>query len=348
VNKLCRGTYPVPPPTDMTSTRAILDVAETTLEFTALSLDWIPMSARIVAVGAHPKGHGVLSVFALSGRELCKTNSVTTEKPLRCGTFDLGDQQEREFCCGDFSGDLSVWDLETLTQTGRVNAHADILNSIAGGGQDSSEILTGGRDGEVKLWDRRALLRPTVKMLPESNSTKCDCWTVTHSGGGLRLVSAGFDNGDVKVFDLRSTRVLWETNVSRGVSDINIVSDDDCSTGRRLIAGTVQGKLYAWDASAPSANVLSLHMDKSTVWKTQLMRGDQKAILASCLGSGALCFTELRDLNTTTSPTTEHQHMHQVCDVPLISLAVSRDKPGLAATAACDNTIRLFFYTPIK
>ena len=40
----------------MTSTGAILDVAETPLEFTALSLDWIPMSARIVAVGAHPKG----------------------------------------------------------------------------------------------------------------------------------------------------------------------------------------------------------------------------------------------------------------------------------------------------
>jgi len=328
---------------------SLLHVADTEVDFTALSLAWIPSSARIISIGAHQKGHGVLSVFALVGRELQKTSTVKADRPLRCGTFDLGDPQEREFCCGDFNGGLSVWDVETLSQTEQINAHADVLNSLAGGGVGSSELLTGGRDGEVKLWDRRALGRPTMKMMPEEGTVRRDCWTVTHSGGDRGLAAAGFDNGDVKVFDLRSTKLLWETNVSRGVSDINLFGVSENLF--RLVVGTVHGKLLAWDdVTAPTA-AASLHthqLDKSTVWKTQLMSGggsgnEKPAVLASCVGSGALCLSKL-DQNGSISSL----HTQQVSEPPLTCLAVSTDKPGLVATAACDNTIRLFYFTAIK
>ena len=32
-----------------------------------------------------------------------------------------------------------------------------------------------------------------------------------------RLISAGFENGDVKIFDLKTMKVQWETNVGNGV-----------------------------------------------------------------------------------------------------------------------------------
>ena len=33
-----------------------------------------------------------------------------------------------------------------------------------------------------------------------------------------RVVAAGYDNGDIKLFDLRTMSVRWETNINNGVS----------------------------------------------------------------------------------------------------------------------------------
>lgn len=32
-----------------------------------------------------------------------------------------------------------------------------------------------------------------------------------------RTLAAGYDNGDVKLFDMRNMSLLWETNVKNGV-----------------------------------------------------------------------------------------------------------------------------------
>jgi len=50
---------------------------------------------------------------------------------------------DRVYCCGDFSGSLVFWDIETLLQVDTVKAHSDIVNTIAGGGIGSSEVVTG-------------------------------------------------------------------------------------------------------------------------------------------------------------------------------------------------------------
>lgn len=33
-----------------------------------------------------------------------------------------------------------------------------------------------------------------------------------------RIVCAGYDNGDIKMFDLKAMALRWETNVKNGVS----------------------------------------------------------------------------------------------------------------------------------
>jgi len=337
---------------DNLRTDCLLDVTEKTVDFTVLSLSWIPCSARIISIGAHQKGHGVLSVHTLAGRELNETSSIKTDRPLRCGTFDLGDQNERVFCSGDFSGNICLWDIESLKRfDGVTGAHSDLINSIASGGKGSSEILTGGRDGEVKLWDRRTLSKPTVRMFPENYQTKRDCWTVSHSANQSTstLVAAGFDNGDVKVFDLRAMKVLWETNVGRGVSHTTFLVDDttEAASGysRRLLlaAGTVHGKIFSWQVEKPKQKVSSLQLDKSTVWCTEKI-ATHSPLLISCLGSGALCFSR-QDNNNGNMKCVD---THQISESPITSVTVSKDKPGLISTASCDNKIRLFIYTAIK
>ena len=55
--------------------------------------------------------------------------------------------------------------------------------------------------------------------LSKKDNTR-DCWTVAFGNSfnaEERVVAAGFDNGDVKLFDLRNMKLQWSTNVSNGV-----------------------------------------------------------------------------------------------------------------------------------
>jgi len=39
-----------------------------------------------------------------------------------------------------------------------------------------------------------------------------------------RVVCAGYDNGDIKLFDLRNMSLRWETNIKNGVMCIAVLS----------------------------------------------------------------------------------------------------------------------------
>ncbi len=124
-------------------------------------------------------------------------------------------------------------------------AHGSIINAIdgiggLGIGGGAPEIVTGGRDGEleyyqynfnkinkmlligsVKVWDPRQSGTPVAEMSPADGEVKRDCWTVSFGNSyndEERCVCAGFDNGDIKMFDLRTMSLKWETNIKNGVS----------------------------------------------------------------------------------------------------------------------------------
>ena len=108
--------------------------------------------------------------------------------------------------------------------------------------------------GTVKVWDVRQENDPVAMMQPKESEAKRDCWAVAFGtsmsyvinvicsrfclgvvdGSFLwsadwylcagntyteaeRVVAAGYDNGDIKLFDLRSMSVRWETNIKNGV-----------------------------------------------------------------------------------------------------------------------------------
>jgi len=312
---------------------SVIPVAELKIDCTVFSLSWIPSSARIVAVGASASGDGILKVYSMNGRTLSETGSASFDRPLRCGTFDACDLSERIYCLGDFGGFLSLVDADTLQTVHATRAHTDLINSISGGGVGSTEILTGGRDGEMKLWDRRTMDSPAVRMFPEAGESRRDCWTVSHSGHDTRILAAGFDNGDVKLFDLRSMKLSWETSLSRGVSSISL-QDREESTW--LVAGTSQGRLYQWNAKAPSATLTS-QLDKSTVWSTQMV--SDSGIVMNSLGSGAVSVCSCSEQRI------EKICSQQVSESPLASLAASRDKAGLVAAASFTPSLHLLLYT---
>eukprot|EP00959_Pyramimonas_sp_CCMP1952_P415572 8707783-Pyramimonas_sp.AAC.1 len=72
----------------------------------------------------------------------------------------------------------------TRAQSGvRLQAHAGIVNAIDGiGGQakgyGAPELVTGGRDGRVAVWDTRQADAPVTVFEPADMKNIRDCWTV--------------------------------------------------------------------------------------------------------------------------------------------------------------------------
>lgn len=138
-----------------------------------------------------------------------------------------------------------------------MKAHADGLNCIDSIGGllpncGAPEIVTGGRDGFVKVWDSRQPT-PVVSINPielsQGGVGSHDCWSVAFGNAynnTERFVVAGFDNGDIKVFDLRQLKCLWGTNISYGISNLNF----NCANKRlnKFVACTTQGTLHSFEA----------------------------------------------------------------------------------------------------
>ena len=127
------------------------------------------------------------------------------------------------------------------------HAHGSAINAIdgcgglGGVGHGAAELITGGRDGCVRVWDPRvpdAVLVLQPSSAPHTSSSNIlgssggnvhpgsgtrDCWAVAFGNSfsaDERCIAAGYDNGDVKLFDLRSSSMRWEDNVGNGVVSV--------------------------------------------------------------------------------------------------------------------------------
>ncbi|XP_057854144.2 dynein axonemal assembly factor 10 isoform X3 [Cryptomeria japonica] len=188
---------------------------------------WVPSSARFVVLGSTARSTGSIQVYELSGSELNEVAKVEKSCSFKCGTFGASSLVERQLATGDFKGNLHIWDLEKMgIPVFHVKAHETIINAIDGCGglgigHGAPEIVTGGRDGRVCVWDQRQKDDPVALFEPETRDTNRDCWSVAFGNSyndEERCVMAGYDNGDIKLFDLRTGKVPWETTLKSGMA----------------------------------------------------------------------------------------------------------------------------------
>ncbi|POI29741.1 hypothetical protein CIB84_006508, partial [Bambusicola thoracicus] len=158
--------------------------AQQSLNYTVFDCKWVPRSARLLCLGSAPRGTGVLQLYELRGGRLLPLSEVEKAKPIKCATFGAASLRQRHLATGDFAGSLSIWDLEAPEiPVYSVKGHKEIINGIDGVGglgigEGAPEIVTGSRDGTVKVWDPRQKETPVANMEPAQGESKRDCWTV--------------------------------------------------------------------------------------------------------------------------------------------------------------------------
>jgi WD40 repeat protein len=156
---------------DTTDAPQIIEHINKSLPFTPYDTKWVPCSSRFVCLGIHPNAKGALHVFQLNHGEAELVTEGTVASGIKCGTFGASSIEERTIATGDHVGRLVVYDLERIEKpVFSQQAHTSIINAIDGcGGLDvgygAPEIVTGGRDGCVRLWDPR-VNEPVLAMEP--------------------------------------------------------------------------------------------------------------------------------------------------------------------------------------
>ncbi|TPX39907.1 hypothetical protein SeMB42_g06197 [Synchytrium endobioticum] len=332
------------------------------LSYTPHDTRWVPMSSRFIVVGQHARGTGCLAVHQLSHDGLTLSTQIEHPSAFKCATFAAS--ATRSPATGHFNGLVTTWDLESGTAATTHRAHDQLVNCIDGCGGPGvagpPELVTGSRDGSVKVWD----VRQPVPVATMHGDRAPDVWTVAFGNAYTatdRCVAAGYANGDLVLFDLRSMGVRWTTNVGDGVCSVEFDRRD--VRMNKMVVGALEGRVGVYDLRTLHpvhgfAGVAVKENDDATVWLIRHVPQDRDLFVSSG-GAGALrlwryAYPESRvrkekgdEHSMGVAGTMEELQHAKVAEQPVNSFDWSPDKKGLCVFTAFDQTVRVGIVTKI-
>ncbi|XP_077522310.1 dynein axonemal assembly factor 10 [Amblyomma americanum] len=337
------------------------------IDYTAFDVKWMPQSAKFLALGACPDGQGTVEVYELDGSSVNKTQQLPHPRGVRCGTFAPSSLEERNVTTGGFDGKWRIWDIDYPNEpVVCVRGHSTIINCIDGiGGSDGSPaVVTGCKDGSLKVWDPRKPEQPSVVMEPGPEQQKQDCWTVCFGNAYSaveRCVCAGYENGDIKMFDLRNLAVTWEICVKSGVCCLEF--DQKSIYMNKLVASGTGSDIHVFDLRTKHpkngfAQLTHSEESKSTVWAARHLPQDRD-IFATCAGSGTVNlwryqYPEKRVRKASdgcdegVAGTLTHLCKTSLGKQPVSALDWNADMLGLFVTCTFDQTLHVGFVTSLS
>lgn len=338
------------------------------INYTLFDTKWIPCSAKFVVLGNHARGTGAFQVYEVSHGDIKLVHDIEKSKAFKCGTFGASSLQQRYMATGDFDGKMQIWNIESMElPIYSVKGHKEIINSIDGVGgyvgEGAPEIVTGSRDGAVKVWDPRQKNDPVATMEAGEGEDKRDCWTVAFGHAynqSERCVCAGYDNGDIKLFDLRNMALRWETNVKNGVCGLEFDRKD--ISMNKLVATTLESKFHVFDMRTQHPTkgfaCVTEKAHKSTVWGCRHLP-QNRDVFMTLGGNGSL---NLWKYNYPAKRVKEDENGKELgvagtvsllqnvlmSTQPISSFDWSPDKEGLCVCVAFDQTIRVLITTKLN
>lgn len=264
------------------------------LNYTVYDTKWVPSSARLVVLGMYARGTGTLQTYELADGSLNLLSEVEKKDAFKSGSFAASMLVDRHLASGNFKGMLEVWNLERMdSPIYSAKAHNSLINSIDGCGGlgvgiGAPEIVTGSRDGTVRVWDTRQKDVPVAALEPADGQEPRDCWAVAFGNAYNaqdRCVAAGYDNGDVKLWDLKTNSIRWETNLSNGVCSVEFDRKD--IQMNKLMATTLENQIATFDLRTqhPEEGFAkrSHNTNSGTVWCGRFLPQNRELC---CIGGG--------------------------------------------------------------
>lgn len=347
----------------------IIELSSKNVAYTLFDAKWVPSSARFVALGNYARNTGCINVCSLEKGKIVSVQEFEKPAAIKCGTFGASSFEERHLATGDFKGNMMTWDLERMSEpVYNVKAHDNIINCIDGCGGlgiggGAPEIVTGGRDGCVKVWDVRQKNDPVADISPAEGTEVRDCWTVAFGNSFNdedRCVVAGYDNGDLKLFDLRTMSLRWETHLPNGICSVQFDRKD--ITMNKLLTTGLESKFSVFDMRTFNTEKgyasVTNKSHKSTIWCGAHLPQNRDVFVTSG-GNGSLHLWKYKyPGKRATEPKEgepegvagELQELNRVslATQPISSLDWSRDKMGLSVTTSFDQQIRAVIFTRLN
>ena len=172
--------------------------------------------------------------------------------------------------------------------------------------------------------------------------------------------TAGFDNGELKLFDLRTNAVLWETAVEYGICSVQFDRKD--IEMNKLVVTTLAGNALVYDMrtfnekSGYAYSKIKCH--DSTVWKAGHLPQDRDIWMTSG-GNGSLELWQYK------YPSKRQKHLKNgkiegvmgeskkvteatISEQPITGIDWSIDKKGLGACVGLDQKLSVFIVTKLN
>ncbi|KAF2881613.1 hypothetical protein ILUMI_24556 [Ignelater luminosus] len=343
--------------------------AEKNLDYAVHDVKWIPSSAKFIAMGGKPNGTGIIEIYSLNSDGIEKVSEFGKADQFKCGTFDASSLRARHLATGDFGGRLQVWDLEDpLIPVYKTTKHTAIINAIDGiagtkVGCGAPEIVTGSRDGSVMVWDVRQKDTPVAKFVPTDGTTGRDCWSVAFGNSynsEERIVCAGYDNGDIKLYDLKNMSLRWSKCVKNGV--VGLQFDRKDIPMNKLVATTLESKIYCFDVRTQHPKRGFAHLTEkahaSTIWTVKHLPQNRE-IFVTTGGAGSMCLWKYNypdkrvDKDGDGIPIGVAGELTLLQNSTLSSQPITgfdwcTDKIGLSVCSAFDQTVRVLITTKLN
>lgn len=294
-------------------------------------------------------------------------NEIVQGNGYKCSTFGASSLTNRELAVGDFDGNVSILDLEKGKPNFNVKGHNSIINTIDGiggfGNIGPAEIITGGRDGSAKIWDPRTD-KPVVNFEPASTEKILpECWAVAFGNAfnsEERCVGIGYDNGDIKLFDLRMNCLKWETNLKNGICSLEFDRKD--IEMNKLVATTLESKIHVFDLKTLHPEFgyagLSEAAHNSTIWGARHLP-QNRDIFVSLGGNGSMniykyiypnqrLIKDENGLDKGVIGSLEILNSKDITTQPIVSFDWNVDKLGLSGMVALDQSIKIYLFTRLN
>jgi len=233
------------------------------------------------------------------------------------------------------------------------------------GGLDSCkgarEIVTGSRDGHVKVFDPRTN-DPVADLQPANQNQKRDCWTVCFGNAhdaNNRFICAGYDNGDVKMFDLRINKIYWETNVRNGV--VSLQFDRKDIKINKLLCTTLESQYRVYDLlkkhKIDGFSYLTQNAHKSTIWKGVHLP-QNRDVWCTCGGDGTINLWKyiypnerfIKDAKGNEKGVMGEIELiaeEKIATQPIVGWDWHKDKIGLACCTSLDQKVKVIIVTKL-